>query len=90
MQNIVNSQKLDGRMVWECGYQPETARVWSVRPSPIPEQRDSMLCVSLPAAVATELGNELFMAAAAVGHTMSSMVEQVASTQGTDSARNMV
>ena len=49
-----------------------------------------MLCVSLPAAVATDLGNELFMAAAAVGHTMSSMVEQVASTQGTDSARNMV
>ena len=48
------------------------------------------MCVSLFAAVATDLGNELFMAAAAVGHTMSSMVEQVASTQGTETARNMV
>ena len=58
------------------------------RPSPI--ARIQHMCVSLFAAVATDLGNELFMAAAAVGHTMSSMVEQVASTQGTETARNMV
>ena len=54
------------------------------------ELEDSTLCLSLLAAVATDLGSELFMAAAAVGHTLSSMVEQIASTQGTHSTHNMV
>ena len=58
--------------------------VWSV------SLRPSLIVSSLFAAVATDLGSELFMAAAAVGHTLSSMVEQVASTQGTHSAHNMV